>query len=47
VAVQLEEVEGGEGHGAARPMARFKNGMDALAAIAGDEATVALGAGGT
>ena len=35
VAVQLEEVERGEGHGAARPVARLEDGLDALAAVAG------------
>ena len=35
LAVQLEEVERGEGHGAPRPVARLEHGLDALAAVAG------------
>jgi hypothetical protein len=35
VAVQLEQIERGEGHGAPRSGARLENGLDALAAVAG------------
>ena len=40
LAVELEEVERGERHGAARPVARLEDGLDALAAVAGHGLTV-------
>ena len=40
VAVQIEEVERGEGHGASRPVARLEDGLDALAAVPGDRLAV-------
>ena len=40
MAVQLEEVERGEGHGAPGPGARLEDGLDALAAVAGHGFTV-------
>jgi hypothetical protein len=39
VAVQLEEVERGERHGAARPVARLEDGLDTLAPVVGDRLT--------
>ena len=40
MAVHLEDIERGEGHGAPRPMARLEDGLDALAAVAGDRLAI-------